>query len=37
VEREVQQLQIDARRQLAERETAEKANGRLTLVEARRQ
>ncbi len=37
VERDVQQLQVDARRQLAESEAAESTNGRLTLVEARRQ
>jgi transposase len=37
VERDVQQLHIDARRQLAESEAAESTNGRLTLVEARRQ
>ena len=32
VERDVQQLQVDARRQLAESEAAESTNGRLTLV-----
>src|SRR5260370_5405987 len=37
VERDVQQLQVDAQRQLAESEAAESTNGRLTLVEARRQ
>jgi transposase len=37
VERDVQQLQIDARKQLAAIEAAESTNGRLTLVEARRQ
>jgi transposase len=37
VERDVQQLQIDARKQLAETDAAESTNGRLTLVEARRQ
>jgi transposase len=37
VERDVQQLQIDARKQLAKGETAGNANGRPTLVEARRQ
>ncbi|MGA2171150.1 MAG: transposase, partial [Terracidiphilus sp.] len=37
VERDVQQLQIDARKQLAKGEAAENTNGRPTLVEARRQ
>jgi len=37
VGRDVQQLQIDARKQLAAIEAAESTNGRLTLVEARRQ
>jgi transposase len=36
VERDVQQLQIDVRKQLAKTESAENANGRLTLVEVRR-
>jgi transcriptional regulator with XRE-family HTH domain len=37
VERDVQQLQIDVRKQLAKTESAESTKGRLTLVEARRQ
>jgi len=37
VERDVQKLQVDARRQLAESEAAESTNGRPTLIEARRQ
>jgi transposase len=37
VENDVQQLQIDARRQLAEGEAKENTNSQMTLVEARRQ
>ena len=37
VERDVQQLQMDARKQLAKGDAAENTNGRPTLVEARRQ
>jgi transposase len=37
VERDIQQLQIDARKQLAQSETREPGKTRLTLIEARRQ